>query len=313
MGSWFGSKISRIAIWIAVLCAIVLLIPSMVSAQSVDFQEKYTQGRLFFRQKLYFDAVKALHQAVTQTQQGKKHFGAHYYLAHAYYWVPDIQKAMEMLEKAKPLIRTAQHREVYNRLLQSIKSLYSQIVFVPEVDPDEVGKVQIVLTPKVAFSHKHRERYFKLFSDRLKKEGGLRLDNKPIFLPKGDYEISIERDQCLKLGLFLGENIARDITIGDEALSLNVRAQQSCNCPSNQKIFTEGKRLYCACPQGTGWNKDKNICEVVKQVNPWPWIITGISVVAVGGTVAIIYAATQGDNRRGFQLTGPGGKEVTLW
>ena len=65
---------------------------SSTSAHAVDFQLTYRQGKLFLKQKLFFDAVKAFHQVITQTARGKRHFGAHFYLAQAYSGLPISKK-----------------------------------------------------------------------------------------------------------------------------------------------------------------------------------------------------------------------------
>ncbi len=266
-----------------------------VRGQEFEFTQNYERGRLLLQKRFYKEAVKAFTKAV-KTEKGKKHFGAHYYLATAYFWLPDIKKAMEILESAKPLIKGEKHRRAYNKLMAKIKSLYGQIVLVPEVDPDEVGRLQLVLRPKVPFSNRHKRRYYKIMMAKIKKQGGLRITDEPLYLPRGDYEIGIARDQCLSIGLFIEDKIAREISVGDAPISLSVKKKQSCKCPSNQKLFRDGKKLYCACPKGTGWNKEKNRCEVAKK-SPLPWILAGAGVVVVGGVAGIIIYEITRDKR----------------
>ncbi len=283
------------------------------SAEAADYRQIYAQGRLYFRQRLYHDAKKAFLRAIKQTARGKRSFSAHYYLARCYYKTGSISLAIRMLEKAKERIKRGAHKSAYKRFAGKILALYGKLTIAPEVDPDEVGRIKLKLAPKTAFSNKDKANFFKSVMAKIKRQGGLKLDNKPIYLPKGEYEISIERDQCLLLGFFQGEAVAKEFTIGDSAASLSVKAKRSCSCPSNQTVLKEGKRLYCACAKGTGWNKSKNQCEIVKQVNAWPWIITGIGVVVVGGTIATVAAVTQNDGRRSFQFTGPKGAQVQAW
>lgn len=293
-------------------CLLLMPLLGFGAAWADDERQLYEQGKLYFKQKLYHDAKKAFLQ-VTKTSQGQQSFSAHYYLARSMYQTGDIAGTITTLQKAKELMKTKEHRDAYQRFGSKILALYGKLIFVPEVDPDEVGRVRIVLSPKATMSNPEQRNFFNSVMAQIKRQGGLKLSSQPIFLPKGDYEISIERDQCLKIGFFEGEKVATDITIGDTDVTLNVKPKRSCNCPSNQKIVQEGKKLYCACAPGTGWNKDKKICEVVGRVNPWPWVITGIGVVVVGGTIATIVAVTQNDGRRSFQLTGPGSGQVQLW
>lgn len=298
--------------WLACFVLTMTWTLGLSSAEAQDTRQLYEQGRLFYRQRLYHDALKAFRKVIN-TAKGKSSFRAHYYLARCYYKTGNIPQAITVLQQAKELQKTADHREAYKRFASKLLALYGKVTLVPEVDPDEVGRVRIKLVPKTAFSNRDKRNYFKGMMAQFKRQGGIKLDNKPLFLPKGEYEISIERDQCLSLGFFQNDKIAREISVGESPTTINVKAQRSCDCPSNQKITKEGKRLYCACPKGTGWNKEKQRCEVVKQANPWPWVITGIGVVVVGGTIATIVAVTQGDGRRSFQFTGPGGGQVQLW
>ena len=225
----------------------------------------------------------------------------------------NISGALEMLEKAKERMKRPKHKEAYKRFATKILALYGKLNFSPEVDPDEVGRIKLKLAPKTAFSNKDKANFFKSVMAKIKRQGGLKLDSKPIYLPKGEYTISIERNQCLTVGFFSGEKVATEVTIGDSEVSLSVKAKRSCNCPGNQKIKKEGKKIYCACAEGTGWNKEKEICEVVKQTPTWPWIVAAVGAVAIGGGIAIAVVLNQGDGRRGFQLTGQNGGQAQLW
>ncbi len=268
---------------------------SNVAFARVDFLQRYERGKIMLRQRLYFDAVKEFYVAITKTERGRRHFGAHYYLAKAYYWLPDIQNAMKMLDKAKALAKNATQRRAYRKLLAQIKNLYSAILFEPEVDPEEVGKLQLVITPKSAFSHAHKRRYFAIFLKRLKRNGGVILNNRPIFLPKGDYNIKLKKPQCLKYGLVQDGKIVNEVSVEDEIAKIAVQEKRSCSCLGGQKIYKDGNRLYCSCPPNMGWDAKKKRCNIVKKINPWPWVAVIGGVVIVSGTTSlIVYLTTRG-------------------
>lgn len=284
----------------------------------VDFVQKYERGKIMLRRKFYFDAIKELHAAVHKTARGANHFGAHYYLAKAYYWLPDIQKAMKMLIKAKALAKNKTQKRAQNKLVRQIKALYGSLKFVPEVDPEEVGKLKFKIVPKSQFSHKHKQRYFKLFSKRLKSQGGVLLNNRLIYVPKGDYNVEIEKPQCLKYGLTEGDKIMREIAVDDAPVSITVKEKRSCGCSGGQKIYKERDRYYCACPSGMGWDKKKERCNIVGKVNPWPWILGGVGVVAVGATVTILAVVLSAEPIAEYQLAGtanttPGTNTLRIW
>lgn len=281
-------------------------------SHAVDYVQLYNLGKFQLQKKRYFDAIKTFYRVTTQTARGKRSFGAHYYLAKAYYWFPDIQKAMSTLAKAKTLIKRGAQKRAYKTLLGQIKALYSSLKIEPEVDPDEVGKLQIKIKAKTVFSHKHKRRYFRLLQKRLKKQGGI-LITKTLYLPKGDYEITINRPQCLKLALTKDEKVVRDVSVSGAALQVTLKAKASCQCIGGQKLTKDGNKLFCACPAGTGWNKKKQRCEVVKQT-PVAAIIGGSvgAAVVVGGVIAAVVIINSGDFIQRPVQSG-GSKVMTLW
>lgn len=261
------------------------------NAQAADFTQLYTRGKLLYKQKLYVDAIKELRKAISLTARGKTHFGAHYYLARAYFWRPDIQQAMATLDKASALVKNNVQKAALKKTVRQIRALYGKVTFVPEVDPDEVGRLQLSLKPKAAFSHKHKKRYYRILIKRLDKQGGLPPSG-TIYLPKGEYELGLKRNQCLQYGLFVGDNPASTVDIGSADVSINVKAKQSCKCPSNQIIIKDPKnkkRLTCSCPPGTVWDAKGNECKQAKAPVIWPWILLGVGG-GVGVAVAVVTA-----------------------
>ena len=298
------------------ILSFLVITPNVVLAR-VDFLQKYERGKIMLRRKLYFDAIKEFHVAVTKTEKGRRHFGAHYYLARAYYWLPDIQKAMKVIQKAKNLAKNDAQRNAYKKLLAQIKNLYSSILFVPEVDPEEVGKLQIVITPKSAFSHAHKRRYFSIFSKKLTRQGGILLNNRPLYVPKGDYIIKLKKPQCLKYGLLQSGKLINEFSVEDDTTKISVQEKRSCGCLGGQKIYKDGSRLYCSCPPHMGWDKKKKRCDLVKRINPWPWVaIVGGVVIVSGTTTLIVYLNTRGpsyDRQIGGKDSKPGINDLMIW
>jgi tetratricopeptide (TPR) repeat protein len=258
-----------------------------------DFVRFYERGKVRLRQKLYFDAIKDLHTAL-QTPQGQKHFGAHYQMALASYWLPDIQQATMYLKKALVLARNDAQREAVQMLRNKIKDHYGVVKLIPDVDPEEVGKLKLLLKPKIPFSDAQKNRYYKSFLARLNRQGGMLLNNKPFYLPKGDYEIAIKMNQCLRYGLSFGKEKVREISVGDDDVNLRLQERASCECKGGQQLYKEKNRSYCACKPGSAWNVKNERCEVAKQTaSPWPWLIAGGGALVVGGAiVAIVLVVT---------------------
>lgn len=304
----FLSSYGRFSSCVAFLLATLLLSPL---AEAGSFTQFYLRGKLLYKQRLYVDAIKELNKAI-KTTRGSQSFGAHYYLARAYFWRPNIQKAMETIAKAKELSKNKTQRAAYTKTVQQIRALYGKVTIVPEVDPDEVGRLLFSLKPKAAFSHKHKKRYYRILMKRIKKQGGIR-PSTTLYLPKGEYEMGLRRDQCLQYGLFSEEKVARSLEVGDSDISINLKAQKSCQCPSNQIVIKNPKnpkKLTCSCAPGSVWDKKKNQCKKAKAPNMLPWILGfGIGGAAlIGGAIGVVVAITTAEPTDNFLVTGPGWK-----
>ncbi len=263
----------------------------IASAQELDFRQRYVRGKLLYQRKMYADAINELKKA-SYTARGRLYFGVYYYMALSYFWLPDIHLAHKSLQTAKRLGRRSSQKLAVRQLYARIEQLYGRITLVPQVDPDDVGRLRISLKPKIAFSNKHKQRYFRTLRNRLQKTGVVP-NNRPFFVPKGDYDVEIMKPQCLKFGFFLGGRLVKELSVGDRTLQVQLKEGRSCSCTGGQKMYTSGKKVYCACRPGTGWNASKKRCEV--GVNPIPWIIAGVGVV-VAGTSAVIIGAVIAQN-----------------
>lgn len=277
------------------LC-VAFLLPTPVQSQSVDFIQLYERGKLLLRQRLYTDALKEFKKS-TYTDKGKTHFGAHFYMAICYLRLSAVAQASKALDKAIKLAKSKRHNAAAARLKKQIDSLYGAFRIMPEVDPDEVGRLRIKLEPKVAFSNKQKRIFHRRLAKRLLKKG-LVPNNNMIYLPKGEYTIQIAMPQCLKYALISGNTKAKELNIDDSPSKLSLRGTPSCECIGGQRLYRIGKKLTCSCPSGLGWNKAKQRCE--KTIDPVP-IIVGVSVAAVvlGGGAAILVAVLVGDQKIG--------------
>ncbi len=253
-------------------------------AQGLDFIQLYERGKFLIQKKFYKSAIKTLRKA-SFTPRGRNHFGVYYYLALANYFLPSVQDAINYIRIAKTLAKTKKQKAAIQKLHNKIVAFYGSFSIVPEVDPEEVGKVKLNLKPATPFSNPHKKRYFLHLNQRLSSEGTLP-NSQPIFIPKGDYTISIVRPQCFEYGLSDGEKLVSKISVSEETVQLFLVKKPSCHCIGGQKLYRKDGKFFCACPPGLGWNKKTNRCE--KGVDPIPWILAGIGTVVVGTTAVII-------------------------
>ena len=302
-----------------VVAALVVLLAGDHVAAAVDFESHYAKGRVLLRRKLYFDAVRELRLAVYKTKRGKRHFGAHYFLALAYFKLPHIEAALQVINDAQKLARSKRKKKFLERVLSQIKQLYGRMAIVPEVDPEELGgKLMVSLKPKIPFNRRHKARYFAIMTKLMQRRGGLALgEGKWVWLPKGDYLISVARPRCLVYSLQdpSGKKPVGEISIGDTDLKLALRAASSCQCGGGQQVKKEGKKVYCACPLGTAWSKESKRC-IVPVVTKgtwmgrnWPWVTVAAVALVGGGVVA--FAATRGEPGTLVRVGEPTG--LRLW
>lgn len=262
-----------------------ILIGLMVSqVHAADFLQLYERGKLLLKQRLYVDAIKEFKKA-TYTTRGQKYFGVYFYLSVAHLKLSKIQKAGQYLKIAKRLAKKKRHQAAAKRLESKILALYGNFRITPEVDPDEVGRLKLILKPNAAFSNKSKARFYKRLAKRLKGEGVIP-NNRLIYLPKGEYSLSIIKPQCLKYSLRQGDTQADNLSISSSTVVLTLKEGASCKCTGGQKLYRIGKKLTCTCPPGLGWNKSKQRCET--GVNPVPWIIGSVAVLGGLGVAAAI-------------------------
>lgn len=284
----------------------------VASAQELDFRQRYERGKLLLQRNMYADAIGEFKKA-SYTVEGRTFFGVYYYLALAHYWLPDIHQAHTALQTAQRYAKKNSHREAIKRLYERIERTYAKVTIVPEVDPDEVGRLRLQLKPKIAISDAHKRRYFGILSKRLMTTGVVP-NNRPFFIPKGEYEWNIAQPQCLRYALFLRGSAVSEVSIESGTTPLTLKAGQSCTCTGGQKLVGSGNKLACACPPGTGWNENKQRCEV--GVNPVPWIALGIGVVVAGATAVVIgLVVAQNDGTAYRLLRNPGNDtgKTRLW
>jgi hypothetical protein len=280
------------------------LMAPLLSYAQVDFAQKYTRGKFLLQQKRFLDAQRELYVVVTRTTRGKRHFGAHYYLALAYYRLGMIRESITMLARAKGLIKRPVQKRSRERLLKQINALFGRIKIVPEVDPAEVGPLKLNVTTSTVFSHPQKKRTFRILSKRWKTKGInlTKTANQTVYLPKGEYgAFSIVLPLCLQYALLRNGGKIKSLTLGNTPITLTLKSQRSCSCPGGQKMVTVGIRRVCRCPEGSVWSQKSNRCEIPKAApqkswigSNWPWV-TALGVGAVAAGIIVPLTLMQAD------------------
>ena len=265
----------------------LFLSPSWVWAQSFD--QMYEKGKMLIERKLFADAIQELYPA-SQLEKGRGHFGVNYQLAVAYYRMGSIGFAKKSLQVAKMLAEKPMQKERISLLASQIKQLFGEVKLTLEVDPDEVGKLRVLLKPKEPFSNPQKSRTYKILAARWEK--GFVPVSTVFYLPKGDFTIQIITPQCLSYGFLQNNQGVREISVKEAPLHLVLKDKASCVCEGGQTMKQEGKKRYCTCPEGTLWAQKTQRCEILKDAVRTSWIsrnwvwVTLLGVAVVGGGVA---------------------------
>lgn len=304
--------------WLSWVVCVGVWMGAALAYGAVDFAQQYERGKLLLKQKYFADAVKALEQAVMMTGRGKRHFGAHYYLAQSLWQMGDVARAKEIIGKARQLIKSnkrvwavskIQNRQrLLRRLERTIDQLFGAWKIIPEVDPETVGRLRIRVEPTTPLENRMKRRVLRYMDKQLRVKG-LVLTGKEVYLPKGQYKISIVQPQCLEYGFVLGSTLMREILIGEQPASVAVKAQPSCRCTGGRVPKTEGRKKMCVCPGGTVWDETNKRCVQPKAVaggggktpwiaRNWPWITAlGVGVVAAGVIIPVVLIESQNADR----------------
>lgn len=304
-----------IKFWYLIIGAIgcvlsIALFPNALHAQEIDFNQQYEYGKVLLQRKLFAEAQKELFEAITKTARGRQHFGAHYYLAFALLRMGEIIRAVSIIERAKNLAQQQVRNKIImqrrlkllSKLEREISESFGVLRIIPEIATQDLERLRLNLTPQQSFTQDAQQRVFRQIAHQLAKQG-IALKGQPIYLPKGQYQISIAEPQCLRYGLTIGGTVMRAIDITSRAASLALQAKPSCNCEGGRVLSGSGKNVHCACPRGREWDPTHSRCIVVKVVDQRPWIaknwpwLTAIGVTAIAAGVIIPVALNEAQNR----------------
>ncbi len=278
---------------------------------SGDFQQKYIQGKLLLKQKLYADAIRGL-EPLRQTSQGQHHFGLHYYLGIAHYYRGDIRQALDYLHTAWSLATKPRHRKSIKRARGRIAALFGRFQVTRHLASGSIHRLRLQLRTTEIFRHPHRVRVYQMVQKRWSTQGML-LDGKPIYLPKGTYSLHISKPQCFSMGLTKNGVIQTQMELRSQ-LSLALQAKASCPCTRGRVLRIVQQKHVCACPSGRMWSRSKQAClaletrsritppvlkpKPVKGPSPWVWVSLASVAVLTGGALAIHFLVLEPQNRK---------------
>ncbi len=266
-----------------------------------EFRQSYIQSKLWIERKMYADALRELLVLKRQTKEGKRHFGVHYHLAVASYYLGAIRQSVMYLKQARTFTDKPRYIRSLRLLSDRIQVLFSPVHIRTKIPVEQVGRLRVILVPKQPLYHPEKKRVFSLMRKRWATRG-LVLDNRPVYLPQGEYSISIPRPQCLGVGFAQGKTLIQSLDVKAQT-SLSLVAQGSCRCSGGRIAQKRNNQIACVCPPGTLWTASKKRCVTAvvakkgKGPSPWIWVSVVGAAVVTGSALAVYFLAVEPQQR----------------
>lgn len=278
------------------------------SAHAEDFRQKYLQGKMLFKQKLYTDTLREMRR-LQKTPRGQRHFGVHYHIAVSLYFRGNIRESRRFLKKSWSLAKRTRHRASVRRVMQRVSALFGRVVF--RAVPQAGSRIRLKLQATENLHHPHKKLVLRMLKKRWSTVG-VKLDGQPVYLPQGAYRIEMGRPTCHKLAF--GSS-------GSATLSLNLRVAASVSL-----IAKPG----CGCRAPLVWSSSQNKCiravvpkvrtvtrapsvtrtpSVIRTPAPtpapasrrslsWVWVSLAGAAVITGGALAIHFLVVEPQQRK---------------
>lgn len=197
-----------------------LLVPPSSGPAGLSFQQHYLRGKIFLKQRLCLEAAWSFQKAI-QTPKGRRHFAAHYYRARTYYLLGHPGLAFHALQQAKPWMKKSAHRQAYRHLSLRIQHTFGQVDIEPHVDPDEIGRLRLLIKSHTKFKRQADTDIFVRVKRQLRNRG-LRLPQENLVLPLGRYTLTLPFPMCrnLSLGKEKRQRISLEVRKGKTTIHL---------------------------------------------------------------------------------------------
>lgn len=265
-----------------------------------DFRQMYIQSKLLIKRKMYADALRGFLSLKQQTARGKKHFGVHYHLAVASYYLGRIRQSVMYINQARKLTKKERFLESLKLLSDRIQALFSPVTLRTQIPMAQVGRLRIVLKPKQPLYHPEKKRVFALMRRRWASQGVV-IDSRPVYLPQGSYSLNIPRPQCLGMSFQQGSSKVTELEVKAKT-SLTLVGTSSCSCTGGRVAKRKQSQFTCVCPAGSIWSKNDGRCvpAVVnkgKGPSPWIWVSVVGAAVITGSALAVYFLAVEPQQR----------------
>lgn len=201
------NRLPRLALTLALGAApLVAAAPTPAQAAGEGFEQLREQGKLYYKRKLFKQAMSTL-DAAARTPEGQKDFETALYRARVAYELLLLETAFEALDAALARAATDRERQDADELRREMNALFGAVTIVP----DEVGETntrgRIFFDSKTGIINKDKKQRFEAIRDRFRSTD-VQLP-RTVYLPYGEYTANnvpfsiVQGEQPPKVSIFL--------------------------------------------------------------------------------------------------------------
>lgn len=172
---------------LAATCCTAPLVPvATPSAQAAgeSFEQLREQGKLYYKRKLFKQAMATLDEAA-KTPQGQKDFETALYRARVAFELLLLENAFESVDRALTLATTQDDRDAADELHREMQSLFGSVTIVPDEKGETNTSGRIFFDSKTGIINKEKKQRVEAISERFRSTD-VQLP-RTVYLPYGDY------------------------------------------------------------------------------------------------------------------------------
>lgn len=158
--------------------------PTPARAAVETFEQLREQGKLYYKRKLFKQAMNTL-DAAEQTPEGRKDFETALYRARVAYELLLLETAFEALDAAAARAATDADRAAADELRREMQTLFGAVTIVPDEEGETNTSGRIFFDSKTGIINKEKKQHFAAIRERFRSTD-VQLP-RTVYLPYGDY------------------------------------------------------------------------------------------------------------------------------
>lgn len=201
------NRLPRLALTLALGAApVVATAPTPARAAGEGFEQLREQGKLYYKRKLFKQAMSTL-DAAARTPEGQKDFETALFRARVAYELLLLETAFEALDAALARAATDRERQDADELRREMNALFGAVTIVPDAEGETNTSGRIFFDSKTGIINKDKKQRFDAIRERFRSTD-VQLP-RTVYLPYGDYTANnvpfsiVQGEQPPKVSIFL--------------------------------------------------------------------------------------------------------------